>query len=247
MLLITGSRGTLGTEIRGLFEGSCATPTSHEMDITNFISICKTFQKTKPSIVLHLAAKTDVSWCEDPSNHREVMDVNYEGTRNIREAADLYGVKKLIYVSTDYVYEKDRGGHREGDNPKPFCFYGFSKLAGESVISPSDLIIRTSFKPRSFFEKQGSFFGDSYTSSLFTKDLAKIIVDLINYSDLESISGVLNIGSYRRSYYDIARKVNPQCGVVSKESIKLPYTYPKDVSMDISKWNKVSKSLYNIN
>lgn len=247
MLLVTGGRGALGTEIRGLFEGSYVAPSSSEMDITDYNSVLTTFHRAKPSLVLHLAAATNVGWCEDPSNHHKVMEVNYEGTRNIKEVSDIVGVDKVIYISTDYVYEKDRGEHREEDYPKPFCYYGFSKLAGESVIDPSDLIIRTSFKPRSFFEKQGSFFRDSYTSSLFTEDLAKIIVDLINYSGLKDISGVLNIGSYRRSYYDIAKKVNPQCGVISKEAVKLPYTYPKDVSMNISKWRKVSKSLYNNN
>lgn len=244
-VLITGSRGVLGSEIRGSFEGSYLAPTSSELDITDFDSIVKYFYENRPEIVLHLAAKTDVGWCEQLRNQKEVMRVNYEGTKNIKEACALFEVNKLIYISTDYVYQKEYGGHTEVDNPKPFCFYGFSKLAGESTLDASDLIIRTSFKPRSYFEKSRSFFGDSWTSSLYCDELAKILIDLINYKGIKEISGIINIGGYRRSYYDMAKKINPESEVSSKERVRLTYTYPNDVSMNLYKWEQLKKELYN--
>jgi dTDP-4-dehydrorhamnose reductase len=96
-------------------------------------------------VVVHLAAFTDVDSCEaQPELARRV---NHIGTRNVADAAADHGIR-LIYVSTDYVFDGTKTTeYEESDEPNPLNVYGQTKLAGESKVArlPDHWIVRTSW------------------------------------------------------------------------------------------------------
>ena len=76
--------------------------TRGELDVTNSDETDKIFKKNKPEAVIHLAAATDMAWCEsDPDMARLV---NATGTRNVATAAERENIL-MVYVSTDAVFD----------------------------------------------------------------------------------------------------------------------------------------------
>ena len=95
--------------------------------------------------IIHLAAMTAVDRCElEPDLARAV---NQRGTEHVAEAARAAGAR-LIYVSTDYVFDGESAGeYREDDAVGPLNVYGHTKLAGEGAVEQvaGHLTVRTSW------------------------------------------------------------------------------------------------------
>lgn len=95
-------------------------------------------------IVLHLAAKADVDGCEQDREQGEegaAYQINVKGTENVVNAC-LEGNKKIIYISTDFVFDGENvpeGGYTEEDNPNPINWYAKTKYLGEEVVRNSGL------------------------------------------------------------------------------------------------------------
>ncbi len=94
---------------------------------------------SRSSLVLHMAAKTDVEECEqDKTLGRggEAWMLNVEGVRNVASACERSG-KQLIYISTDFVFGDQpvpEGGFSEQDAPCPMNWYGQTKYEAEKIV-----------------------------------------------------------------------------------------------------------------
>lgn len=97
---------------------------------------------TRPDVVVHAAAWTNVDACEaDPVG---AMQANEGATSEIARAAQEIGAR-LCYISTDYVFDGTKGDYSEDDTAHPIQTYGQSKLAGEAHVRAVDgLVVRTS-------------------------------------------------------------------------------------------------------
>lgn len=131
---VTGYKGRLGSELvnRGVLPLDC--------DVTSKISIKAALNDVKPDLVIHCAAMTDVDRCEEFPN--EALEINARGTENLKVCYD----GKIIYISTDYVFDGKKGMYSEKDkpsDPKKLCWYGYTKLLGEELLGYNDTIIRT--------------------------------------------------------------------------------------------------------
>ena len=145
-ILITGGTGQLARELVRALDGNDLFPLGRpELDIED-PGATQRILGIRPQVVIHAAALTDVDACErDPERaHR----VNVVGTRHVAEAAGRLGAK-LVYVSTDYVFDGSaRAPYTEEDPPNPVNAYGRSKLEGERVAedcAPAPLIVRTAW------------------------------------------------------------------------------------------------------
>lgn len=131
---VTGHKGRLGSELvnRGCIPLDC--------DITSKFSIQQALHDVKPDIVIHCASMTHVDACEEYRD--EALEVNARGTENLKVCFE----GKIIYLSTDYVFNGKKGMYFEYDKPsvpETLCWYGYTKLLGEQVLGNCDTIIRT--------------------------------------------------------------------------------------------------------
>jgi dTDP-4-dehydrorhamnose reductase len=97
------------------------------------------------NVVVHLAAFTNVDECE--LDRERAFKVNAQGTANVVAAAERSGAR-VVYVSTDYVFDGDKEGeYVEQDRTAPRNAYGASKLEGERVVleAAGNLVVRTSW------------------------------------------------------------------------------------------------------
>ena len=142
-LLITGASGLLGHKIVQLAveKGHEAHSTYREhatksgnpvkLDLTDKNQVSETILKLKPEAIVHTAAYTDVEGCE--INQDLAWKVNAEATRHLAEASASIR-SHLTYVSTDYVFDGEKGLYSEEDQPNPVSYYGYTKLKGEEFV-----------------------------------------------------------------------------------------------------------------
>ena len=153
-LLITGASGLLGSKLQKIAEGKFnlillhntrpLSPNSLELDITNQKEVTKLFNDLRPEIVIHTASETNVDKCELQKEH--AWKTNVEGTCNIARACKEIDAK-LAYISTDYVFDGEKGNYKEEDKPNPISYYGITKLEGENQVIQNcndHVILRTS-------------------------------------------------------------------------------------------------------
>lgn len=131
--LVTGVSGQLGYDIvkklkeQGL--NDIFAPTSKEFDITNHEQVINYILEKKPDVIFHCAAYTAVDKAEKEED--KAYKVNAIGTKNIVEAAKVVDAK-IIYISTDYVFDGTKEGQYEmDDETNPQNIYGKTKLQGE--------------------------------------------------------------------------------------------------------------------
>lgn len=148
-ILVTGGNGQLGRAFQQL-----QAQTEHEiiamdvdcLDITNQEQVFAVMEKLRPDAVVHGAAYTQVDLAE--SREDDAFRVNAVGTQNIA-AACLEHNAKMVYVSTDYVFDGEKEtAYVETDAVCPQSAYGRTKLAGEELaarICPRLFIARTAW------------------------------------------------------------------------------------------------------
>lgn len=174
-ILITGANGQLGSELRNLLDERGVAYDAFDskgLDITDKQAVDDKFDSLKPAVVYHCAAYTAVDNAEDEGKQAN-WQVNEDGTRNVAEAAKRVGAK-LVYISTDYVFDGTNPGEYQVDAPtNPKNEYGKAKLAGEQAVKETlddYYIIRTSW----VFGKYGKNF--VYTMLRLAKDHDKLTV-----------------------------------------------------------------------
>lgn len=242
--LLTGGSGVLGTEIQKHLD--CWAPSRKVLDITRLndeddkygYSYKYWFEEYNHkdlvdiNTLIHCAAYTDVPHAEIEKD-KAVLS-NIIGTYNVANYAHKYGWK-VVYISTDYVYNGISGNHKETDITNPINWYASTKLAGESFMVDDDLIIRTSFKPRNLWtDRFYRAFSDVYTSADYADVIAKKICDLIGSGE----QGIFNVGTERKSIYDLAKQTNPDVKPMSRKEIR-DVRLPEDISMCINKYERV--------
>ncbi|MBE6837414.1 MAG: dTDP-4-dehydrorhamnose reductase [Ruminococcus sp.] len=202
-----------------------------KLDITDKEAVCKTIVDVKPDVVVHCSAWTAVDAAEDDENKDKVNNINVDGTRNIAEACKSVDCK-MIYISTDYVFDGQGTEPWEADckDYGPLSVYGESKLQGELVVSEileKYFIVRTAW----VFGKNGNNFiktmlnigkkydtlrvvNDQIGTPTYTYDLARLLVDMAE-TDKYGFYHATNEGGYI-SWYDFACEIFRQAGYETK-------------------------------
>lgn len=131
---VLGHKGRLGTEL--IKNWKCL---PLDADIKSLTSLSRAIDEIKPDVIINCAAKSGVDKCED-----EVIEtylVNAFGPRNISEVFS----GKIVHLSTDYIFDGQKGNYSETDKANPLSVYGFSKFFGEEALKKhhDKLIVRT--------------------------------------------------------------------------------------------------------
>lgn len=178
-ILITGSNGQLGNEMRCISTKS----KDHyiftdiaELDITNLDEIQKILKQEKIDVIVNCAAYTNVDNAEDD---KETADkINHKAVRYLAIAAKEADAT-LIHVSTDYVFDgSNNTPYIETDMTSPLGVYGITKLAGEDAIKEigcKHIIIRTAW----LYSQYGKNFVKTILNLTANKDSLKVVFDQV--------------------------------------------------------------------
>jgi dTDP-4-dehydrorhamnose reductase len=223
-IFLTGGSGTLGKELQKIskdYDILFTAPESKYCNITNSYQIRNNIAISNCDTVLHCAALTNVKEIEnDPE---ESWLVNVYGTINVlRACAELN--KKLIFISTDYVFDGEKGNYNINDPINPLSNYAKSKASAELLVRTYEksLTIRTSFYGHQFpYEKAAE---DQWPS----KDYVDIIAPKILKEIKKENYGIAHVGSERRTIYDIAKDRNQNITKAKRNDFGI--NIPRDTS-----------------
>ena len=266
-LLVTGASGLLGTKLCQLaiarnhevhaayYQHSPLYGTPVALNILDPKAVQKTIDKTKPSVAVHAAAMTDVDKCEI---EKELSwKTNVDATENLVRLCKKRGVF-LLYVSTDYVFDGEKGMYKENDKTAPVNYYGFTKLkAEEAVRNLRDYcIVRGSVVYGSIPATGKINFALWLIDKLRKKEVVRIVTDqwnspTLNTNMAEMILEVLEkrkngtfhlSGATRLSRYEFAKHIAEAFNLDAKfmtaiksKHINWVAKRPKDSSLNVNK------------
>ena len=247
-VLITGSNGQLGSEIKDLASGyenlKCIFRDLPELDICDTKALTSFIVDENINAVINCAAYTAVDKAEGNSKISE--QVNAKGVLNLVNILKKVD-GKLIHFSTDYVFDGNHSQpYKESDPVSPIGVYGQTKRAGELAVlngSIDAIVIRTSWLY--------SVYGDNFVKTMlrlgnekksiqvvsdqkgtptFAKDLAKTCLDILSDASSTKISIKGSLYHYSNegvtSWYDFAAATmeigNVDCKVIPIETKDYP-------------------------
>jgi dTDP-4-dehydrorhamnose reductase len=237
-ILVTGASGLLGASIVSLAQaqGREVVGLYHRhpvhidgvkllaVDLTDQAKALRVFNELDPSSVVHCAAATGVDWCEEHPDeaHRS----------NVMMSTVIAGITaqsgaRLLYVSTDSVFDGERGNYAETDAPGPVNVYAKTKLQGEREVlreNPAAAIARVNLYGWNGQNKDSlaewvlrkltagsvvSGFSDVVFCPVLANDLAEVMLALLD----QNLQGLYHVvGSEAVTKYEFARRVASKFG-----------------------------------
>jgi len=171
-MLVTGAGGMVGSYVQELFGDYNLLLTDQaegleQLDVRDPSVVMNYVATTRPNVVLHLAAATDVDRCErepDWAYHSNAI-----GTQSVALACQRHGVT-LVYISTAGVFWGDKPDlYTEFDTPRPANVYGASKLAGERIV---ECLLQ-----RYYIIRAGWMIGGGKRDKKFVGNVARLLVE----------------------------------------------------------------------
>ena len=224
--LVIGASGQVGGHLlrEGLKQGlpmrgtyhTHATPDLLPLDIRDHDAAAKLFLDLRPSVVYLPAAYVNVDACE--THPEETFATNVLGAMHVVRAANAVGAR-LVFFSSDYIFDGASGPYREEDVPHPISEYGRHKLSAEHAVAlhaKTYLLIRTTVVYS--WERQGKNFverllrdlqhgetinvsEDQVGNATYAPNLAQAVLELT----LQDARGVFHVcGPERASRYEFA-------------------------------------------
>ena len=244
-ILITGSNGYIGSNLEDYLQNSWQIYTTDlteskkanffPADISVFKSISKVIETSCPDVIVHTAGMSSLAKCEESWDLAE--RINVIGTKNIIRAINKFNPKiKLVFLSSDYVFDGERGNYSEKDIPKPKTIYGKNKLKSERDISKNlenYIIIRSA----NVYGRGGNFFNflvrnleeskpeKYFSNSFYTPTYIDYLLEAIKKLIEKNFKGLIHIvGKERTSRYSFALETakafgkSPSLVIESKQS-----------------------------
>jgi dTDP-4-dehydrorhamnose reductase len=266
--LVTGATGQLGAYLvrelvaRGrevvAWGHSCpeavfGTP-APPVDLMAPAALASAFREARPDVVIHAAAMAAVSDCaRDPARAEAV---NTWATGTLADLCDAAGAR-LVFVSTDLVFDGERAPYREGDPPAPLSVYGRTKAIAERAVleSAGHAVVRLSlmFGPSingrpNFFDDQVAalragqpvrLFHDEWRTPIGLATAARVLIEIAD----ADVTGLLHVGGPERmSRVELGERLARHLGIVTAgiEAVSrlsaAGESRPRDTSLDSRRW-----------
>ena len=204
-IVITGCGGMLGEAVYREFKNisdvyasdiDCNESWLDFLDVSLEQDVIDYLEKIRPDYIIHLAAKTDMEYCE--RNSDDAYFTNRDGVSYIVKYANKYSIP-LVYISTAGIFDGKKDFYTENDRPNPLSIYGKSKYEGEIEAGKAykSIIIRAGWmmgggpkKDKKFVNKiikqintgaqKLNVVNDKFGTPCYTYNLAKSIYFLLN-------------------------------------------------------------------
>jgi dTDP-4-dehydrorhamnose reductase len=230
-ILFTGGSGLLGGEFKNILPDANY-PSSSEFNVADYKMMEEWIRGKDISMIIHAAAFTSPPRIDkDPL---KALETNIIGTANVVKLCMLNEIR-LVYISTDYVFNGEKGNYKEDDTVFPVNKYAWSKLGGECAARMYDnsLIIRTTFGPNVFpYEKA---FVDQWTSRESVRIIAGLIAGLI----AKDVKGVLHVGGERKTVFEFARGMDETRDIKPLSITEVNFKVPVDTSLNCDRYKKI--------
>jgi dTDP-4-dehydrorhamnose reductase len=224
------------------------------VELTDAGQVTEALEDADPDAVIHAGALSSADAVyRDPARGREV---NVEATRRLADWAASRG-RRLVFTSTDLVFDGSRSWYREDDEARPILEYGRTKLEAEAHVAatPGGLVARLSllYGPNpsgrpGFFDlaldalRRGeprAFFQDEFRTPLDYRTAADALIRL---AESDAI-GIVHVGGRERlSRYELMRRAAAVLDIDpdlvrrgSQADAVLPEPRPADASLDTSR------------
>ena len=190
---------------------------SHYMFATNDTEYFDVFHPTEttfdlasfePDVIVHAGALTHVDYCE--THQDESYKNTVESTEAVISLANKFNAK-MVYISTDYIFDGEKGPYSEYDVPNPISVYGKHKLIAENLVKErcvDHLILRITnvygdeIRGKNFIaflkktaisgeEKELQLPKDQYATPINAADIGKILCCLL----LDNKAGIYHLAS----------------------------------------------------
>jgi dTDP-4-dehydrorhamnose reductase len=271
-ILLTGASGQLGGYVidqlvhssldvvawSGSRTGSQGSIRLDPVDLSQTDQVATTFHHVRQSLVIHAAAISNIADCYRNPTHAEA--VNVRGTACLAELAERSGAR-FLYVSTDLVFDGEKGLYAEADPPSPLSAYGRTKELAErfvlelrnTVVARLSLMYGPSRIGRpSFFDQQlaaihnrqpFTLFEDEWRSPLDLQTAARALLSIAR----SDYCGLLHVGGPQRmSRLEMGERVAKCLGLnanmlVAAKRLNAPFPEPRprDCSLDSSRWREL--------
>ncbi|MGI8893569.1 MAG: SDR family oxidoreductase [Bacteroidia bacterium] len=278
-ILVTGSNGLLGQKIIYKLKSQPAIKLMAasrgankindkggynytSLDITDKQQVEQLINSFQPDTIIHSAAMTNVDACEKQQD--ECWKTNVDAVQFLIDALqNLNNNCHFIQISTDFIFDGEKGNYNENDEPNPVSFYGKSKAEAEKLVMQSNLrwsIIRTILiygviddRSRSNIVlwvknsleqgKEIKVINDQFRSPTLAEDLADGTIAVA----LKEAEGIFHIsGEEYFSIDEIAKKVisffkldASKITYVSSRQLQQPARRPPKTGFDISKAKRI--------
>ncbi|MBX4196773.1 SDR family oxidoreductase [Candidatus Pacearchaeota archaeon] len=242
-VLVTGCGGMLGEAVYHEFKSICQLyptdkdinePWLEHLDITDFAAIKRKIITLKPDYVLHLAALTDMEYCE--KNPEEAFLVNAKSPEYLAKLTAELGIP-MAYISTAGVFNGEKEEYHDDEMASPLSVYGKSKYQGEHAVktlNPQHFVFRAGWmvgggptKDKKFINKimkqiqagktELAVIDDKLGSPSYTYDLAKIMRAVIDREKYGVYNSVCEGGGSR---YEVAEIILQAHNLHDKISLK---------------------------
>ena len=232
----------LGEAVYDIFKDVCQVrasdidlnvPWLERLDVRVSKDVSAYLGKVKPNYIVHLAALTDMEYCE--LHPEDAYATNTSGVQNVVEYARDHNIP-LVYISTAGIFDGGKDEYVESDTPNPLSVYGKSKYGGELVAKtlPKSIVIRAGWmmgggpkKDKKFINKiikqlragakELAVVNDKFGTPCHTYDLAQSIKYLLDHDAYGLYHGACHGGGSRT---DIARYLLDCFGLTSQAKVK---------------------------
>ena len=237
-LLVTGATGLLGLNLSLVAskQGHSVTGLAHSrrlqgvpfdfmsLDLLNIRDALKAIKSVRPEAIIHCAAIANMDTARNKPDM--TLQLNGEIPGVLADAADRWGIR-FLHISTDAVFDGQKGGYVESDPTNPLSIYACTKMAGERAVLDANqnaIIARVVFFGWSlsgsrslseFFynhlkvEEPVKGFTDTFFSPLYVEDLASILVEMVE-TDLTGLFHV--VSPEKLSKYDFGLRIATRFG-----------------------------------
>ncbi len=228
-ILVTGATGFLGRTLLSLageaeWMGCGRRPVAEgipyrQVDLADRQAVAALVAELTPDWVINAAAMTDVDGCE--KDGRAARQANVDIPEHLAAACDAMGAG-LVHLSTDYVFDGERGPYGEGDAANPLSCYGQLKLESEGVLQKMErvLVVRTLWLYGYGPQVESNFltwvlnglssgqplrvFADQWGNPTYICDLARALVALCG----REVRGLLHVGGATfMTRWEMAREI----------------------------------------
>ncbi len=261
-ILLTGASGYLGTALMRLIptwrpewdlhitshsiEPSDDMPNVHHLELRDESSVARVMDKVQPDIIFHTAAL-------NAGDAQEMYGTNAQGSGYLARAAARSGAR-LLHLSSDVIFDGERGNYSEDDAPNPLTLYAVSKADAEKNVAASGanaVLVRTSliygFKPldprtRSVLRGEiPNLFTDEMRCPIWVDNLCEALLELAE----NEYRGILNVaGTQALSRYEFGVKLMRALNADSSHLIPTASSQsgvirPRDCTLNVSRAQQV--------